>query len=491
MNAQVNTFAERVLLFGPYAFHVRQRQVLRHGQAVPMGGRALDILQALVERAGTVVSKEQVIEQVWPDSVVEAVNLRVHIAALRRALGDGRDGQRYIATVTHRGYSFVAEVIQAPLVAGLTSEAVPARHNLPASMTPLIGRDEAVAGLVRQFAVRRFVTLVGPAGVGKTRLACHVAERLAAQYRDGVWWLDCSSGDPREVVQALFSALQLPADGRPPLQALGQALAGRQCLLLIDSAECLPQACRQWIEQLLQAAPQLAVLATSRQPLYACGEWLQRVPGLALPSRAHARDPQQGMACAALQLWISRAQACQQGYVLREQDVPAVSEICRQLDGLPLAIELLAAQLEVFAVQGLQAQLGNSPWLLNLTRRTAVARHRSLAAALDWRHARLSEQECSLLQRLAIFALDFSLDAAARVLGDGEHAIDRLRNDVRRLEDKSLLVAVVSDGQTRYRLFNTVRLHGLARLQASGDYPALQARYERYMGYHREWMSVG
>lgn len=469
MNSRVNTFAESVLLFGPYAFHVRQRQVLLNGRALPMGGRALDILQVLVERAGSVVSKEQVIEQVWPDSVVEAVNLRVHIAALRRALGDGRDGQRYITTVTHRGYCFVAQVTQAPLLAGLAGEVMVVRHNLPAPVTPLIGRDEAVAGLLQRFSTHRFVTLMGPAGVGKTRLACRVAEHLTAHYRDGVWLVDCSSGDPRQVLQTLLSLLQLEADGQPPLDVLSQALAGRQCLLLIDSAECLPQACRQWVERLLDAAPQLAVLATSRQPLYARGEWLQRLPGLALPSRAQVRDPQQGMACAAVQLWISRAQACQQDYVLREQDLPAVSEICRQLDGLPLAIELLAAQLEMFTVQGLQAQLSNSQWLLNLTRRTSVARHQSLAAALDWRHARLSEQECNLLRRLAIFALDFSLEAAAGVVCDHDYAIDRLRNDVRRLEDKSLLVAVCSDGEARYRLFNTVRLHGLARLHAQGQ----------------------
>ncbi|GAB7532919.1 hypothetical protein PS3A_53350 [Pseudomonas sp. 3A(2025)] len=450
MNGQVNTFAEPVLLFGPYAFHVRQRQVLRNGRAVPMGGRALDILQVLVERAGTVVSKEQVIEQVWPASVVEAVNLRVHIAALRRALGGGRDGQRYIATVTHRGYSFIAEVTQAPLPAGSTTEGMIARHNLPASMTPLIGRDEAVAALVGQFSTRRFVTLVGPAGVGKTRLACHAAEQLAAQYRDGVWWVDCSSGEPLDALG----------------ESLSQALAGRHCLLLLDSAECLPPACRQRIEQLLETAPQLAVLATSRQPLYACGEWLQRVPGLAQPTRAQVRDPQQGMTCAAVQLWISRAQACQQGYVLREQDLPAVSEICRQLDGLPLAIELLAAQLEMFSVPGLQAQLNNSQWLLNLTRRTAVARHRSLAAALEWSHARLNERECNLLRRLAIFTQDFSLEAAACVVCDCDYTLDRLRQDLQRLEDRSLLVAVVSDGEARYRLFNTVRLHGMTRFQA-------------------------
>ncbi|MBD8574539.1 helix-turn-helix transcriptional regulator [Pseudomonas syringae] len=485
MNGQDITFAESalpeaVLLFGPYAFHVRQRQVLRHGQPVPMGGRALDILQVLVERAGTVVTKALIIEQVWPDSVVEAINLRVHIAALRRALRDGQDGERYIATVTHRGYSFTAPVVQVPGESTARGALAGVRHNLPACVTPLIGRDEAVSGLVRQFATRRFVTLTGPAGVGKTRLASRVAEALLPAYRDGVWQIDCSSGDPAQVLQALLTLLGLQACGQPPFGVVRQALAERQCLLVIDSAECLPQTCRQWIEQLLSGAPQLAVLVTSRQPLYAWGEWLQRVPGLAL----------QGRDCAAVQLWVSRAQACQPGYGLREQDLPAVIDICRQLDGLPLAIELLAAQLGVFAVAGLQRQLVNSQWLLSLTRRTAVARHQSLAAALDWRHVQLSKQECELLQHLAIFDAPFSLAAAARVVCDRGYDLDRLRSDLQRLEDRSLLVTVLDEGQARYRLYNTVRLHAQTQLRASGEYPAVLARYERYSDYRHDVMQV-
>lgn len=485
MKGQVITFAESalaesVLLFGPYAFHVRQRQVLRHGQPVSMGGRALDILQVLVEQAGAVVGKQQIIEQVWPDSVVEAINLRVHIAALRRALRDGQDGERYIATVTHRGYSFIAPVVQVPGERTATGEVGYARHNLPACVTPLIGRDEAVAGLVRQFATRRFVTLTGPAGVGKTRLASRVAEALMPAYRDGVWLVDCSSGDPAQVLQALLTLLQREAYGQPSFEVVCQALAERQCLLLIDSAECLPQTCRQWIEQLLNAAPHLAVLVTSRQPLYAWGEWLQHVPGLAL----------QGADCAAVKLWVSRAQASQPGYGLRDQDLPVVIDICRQLDGLPLAIELLAAHVGVFAVAGLQRQLANSQWLLNLTRRTAVARHQSLAAALDWSHAQLSKQECELLQRLALFATDFSLEAAASVVCDRRYSLDRLRNDVRRLEDRSLLVSVPDEGQVRYRLYNTVRLHAQTQLKASGEYQAVLARYERYSDYRHDLMQV-
>ncbi|MCO8164382.1 helix-turn-helix transcriptional regulator [Pseudomonas sp. 21LCFQ010] len=482
MNSLNNTSGDAVLLFGPYALHVRQRQVMRSGVALTLGGRALDILQVLVEQAGQVLSKQQIIEQVWPDSVVEEVNLRVHIAALRRALGGGRDGQRYIATVAQRGYSFVAQVSQGEDAGWSTGEVV-AQHNLPAMLTPLIGRNEQVASLARQLSARRLITLTGPAGVGKSRLACRVAELLVGHYRDGVWLLDCSSAAPEQLLEQLVALLQLEAAGRPALDVLGEALAVRQCLLIFDSAECLPHVCRQWGEGLLAQAPQLTILATSRQPLYARGEYCLPVPALEVPSRAAMHDRQQVLACSAVQLWVSRVQACQPDYRLREQDLSAVTEICRQLDGLPLAIELLASQLDVFALSGLRAQMSNGQWLLSLGRRTAVARHQSLGAALDWSHAHLSEQEQTLLRRLAIFALDFTWQAASAVVCCEDFGPDQLRNVLVLLEAKSLLTVRVDHQTVRYRLLNTVRVHALRRLQACGEYPALQVCYERYMGY--------
>lgn len=482
MNSQSNTSSEAVLLFGPYAFHVRQRQVMRNGVALTLGGRALDILQVLVEQAGSVVSKQQIIEQVWPNSVVEEVNLRVHIAALRRALGGGRGGQRYIATISQRGYSFVAEVSRTEDANWSTSEVV-AQHNLPATLTPLIGRNDEVASLARQLSTRRLMTLTGPAGVGKTRLAYRVAELLAGHYRDGVWLLDCASAEPAQVLEQLLALLQLDVAQRPALDVLGEALAQRQCLLIFDSAECLPHACRQWGETLLAQAPQLTILTTSRHPLYARGECCLRLAPLKLPSPAALHDSQQVMACSAVQLWVSRVQACQPGYRLREQDISAVADICRQLDGLPLAIELLAAQLDVFSLADLCVHMSNSQWLLSLGRRTAVARHQSLAAALDWSHAHLNDEERTLLRRLAIFARDFTWQAASAVVCCQSYGPDQLRNVLVLLEEKSLLTVVVGHKSVRYRLLNTVRIHALRRLQAGGDYPALQVCYERYTGY--------
>lgn len=189
----VNTAA--VLRFGPYAFHLRQRLILDGDRQLRMGGRALDILQLLVERAGQVVSKEQLIARIWPTSVVEEINLRVHIAALRRALGDGQDGQRYIVTVPQRGYSFIAPVhydsVPQAVFEGLQSP----QHNLPARLTPVTGRDALIGGMVRRLPLCRLMTVTGPAGVGKTTVALRVAELLLQHFRDGVWLVDLAQID--------------------------------------------------------------------------------------------------------------------------------------------------------------------------------------------------------------------------------------------------------------------------------------------------------
>ncbi|WNW13936.1 winged helix-turn-helix domain-containing protein [Pseudomonas sp. DTU_2021_1001937_2_SI_NGA_ILE_001] len=446
MNSLVALSAEAVLVFGPYVFNVRRRQVLRDGTPLPLGGRALDILHALVTRAGTVLSKQELIEQVWPDSVVEEVNLRVQIAALRRSLGGGRNGQRYIATVAPRGYSFIAPVSHAVETGKPGTDATCSLHNLPAALTPMIGRHAELAALAHQLAARRQITLVGPAGVGKSRLACRLAELRIGLYRDGVWLIDCATLGPGQ----LSSRLQT-------LWPAGTAQATLQGLLLLDSAECLSAECRQVLLQWCAAAPQLTLLATSRRPLNIPGEYLHRVSGL-----------EGGVQGAAVQLWISRAQACQPGYVLRDGELTVVADICQELDGLPLAIELLAAQLDVFSLTGLRAQMADPRWLFGLTRRTGIARQQSLAAALDWRHARLEEQQQRLLMGLAALPAVFTFASAACALCGADYAVEQLREGLLRLEEESLLVQVVDQQGGRYRLLQIVRLHALAGRQ---DWP--------------------
>ena len=476
--------SDTVLRFGRYAFHLRQRLILDGDQPLRMGGRALDILQLLVEHAGSVVSKEALIAHVWPTSVVEEINLRVHIAALRRALGDGQNEQRYIVNVPQRGYRFIAPVQRDLVGTPVLLEAVhKPKHNLPARLTPVTGRDSIVGSVVRQLPVRRLMTLVGPAGIGKTTVALRVAELLLQHYRDGVWMVDLATiDDPSQLVDHLSRTLELDVGGA--------ALAQRHALVVLDNCEHLLERCRAVVDDLLASAPRLSILATSREPLRAAGETLLRLPALTVPPPSALYSVAEAMGYSAVQLLVSRARARQQGFVLRQQDLKAAREICRRLDGLPLAIELAAAQIDALALVGVQAQLDNCFQLLSQGRRTAVPRHQNLKAALDWSYERLSPLEQTVLQRLAVFKMAFTLDAAIGVISCAVLRPTCLVEIVERLASKSLLSVEQGSGVTRYRFLNTTRTYALDKLEHSGHLRTFELRYSRYISRAR-WTSNG
>ncbi len=473
---------DALLRFGPYAFHLRQRLILDGDRPLRMGGRALDILQVLVERAGNVVSKDELIALVWPTSVVEEINLRVHIAALRRALADGQGGHRYIVNIPQRGYRFIAPVQRVLEGTSVSIDTVHKhQHNLPVRLTSVTGRDSLVGGVVRQLPVRRFMTLVGPAGVGKTTVALRVAEQLLQHYRDGVWIIDLAAiDDPARVVEYLIQTLELNGGV--------EALVPRHTLLVFDSCEHLLERCRTVVEALLVSAPRLSILATSREPLRAVGETVQRIPVLAVPPASVLHSVADAMGYSAVQLFVSRVRARQQGFVLREQDLKVVREICRRLDGLPLAIELAATQIDALALVGLHAQLDNCFQVLTQGRRTAVPRHQTLKAALDWSYERLSPLEQTVLQRLAVFKIAFTLHAATSVINCAVLRPTGLVEVVERLAAKSLLSVEQGGEVPRYRFLNTTRAYALEKLEHSGKLRVFEGRYARYIRRAR-WVS--
>ncbi|EJN33384.1 putative ATPase [Pseudomonas sp. GM80] len=462
MNSLNDLHAASVLRFGPFAFHLRQRLILEGDRQLRMGGRALDILQVLVERAGRVVRKEQLIALVWPTSVVEEINLRVHIAALRRALGDGENGQRYIVNVPQCGYSFVAPV-HGDSVAQVVFESLQApQHNLPARLTPVTGRDSLVGALVRQVPLCRLMSVTGPAGVGKSTVALRVAELLLQLFRDGVWLVDLALIDDH--TRLLDHVLQT-------LDTDVSTLATQHCLLVLDNCEHLREACKALTETLLGAAPRLSILATSREALQAHLETVQLLPPLSVPTSSALNSVEETMGYSAVQLFVSRARARQQGFCLREQDLLVIRDICRRLDGLPLAIELAAAQIDALALLGLQAQLGNC--LQWQGRRTAVPRHQTMQAALQWSYRSLSEPQQRVLQRLTVFKVGFTLEAALAVIAEanGQSIIEQLVH-------KSLLTVARGDGIAQYRMLHTTRLYAREKL-ISGDF---EHRHLHYLG---------
>lgn len=469
-----------VLRFGPYTFHVRQRLILNGDRPVRVGSRALDILHVLVERAGRVVSKEQLIAQVWPRSVVEEINLRVHIAALRRALGDGGNGQRYIVNVPQCGYSFIAPVHR-DSAAPQTPANVSPPHNLPARLTPVIGRDALVGSLMRHLPACRLLTITGPTGVGKSTVALRVAELLVQYFRHGVWHVDLAQiSDDSSLLEHC-------------LQRLGSDLAGlceRHVLLVLDNAEHQHAACKALVEHLLGAAPRMSILLTSREPLQVSSEVLKQLPPLSMPKPVAVDDIAEAMGCPAVQLFVSRARARQHDFQLRAQDVQPLREICRQLDGLPLAIELAAAQIDALGLVGLHAHVNNGLQVLSQGRRTAVPRHQSMQAALDCSYQRLSEPEQRVLQRLSVFKMPFTLEAALAVVSCTQLASSRLAAIITSLVHKSLLTEEGSGSACRYRMLNTTRRYAREQLERSGEGVELERRHARYVNQLRSHSGV-
>lgn len=447
MNPIIQQHAETVLQFGDFQFHPYKRLLLQGERPVRIGSRALDILQVLIARPGEIIAKEAIIAQVWGDTVVEEINLRVHIAALRRALGEGRTGERYIANVPLRGYGFVGMVEAQVLAAGqaLVSPVTP-EGRLPVMLMGLVGRDSLIRRLLAQLPHTRLLTLVAPGGMGKTSLAIHACERLAERY-GRIGFLDLSS-------EAQGTSLVERLAGFCGTDASASAL----CLL--DNCEHLAGACAGAVEQALRQSPGLTILATSREPLHAEGEHVLRLPPLDLPAH-NELSLAEALKYSAVQLFVLRAREVCYPLRLKPAQVPTIIEICRRLDGIPLALEIAARQVDILGLDGLMALLDSPVHLGMPGRRTAPARQQSLRATYDWSFSLLSAAEQQCLRLLARLGSAFSLEAAVDALGGSLLCQDCRFAAVCRLADKSLLQVEQGANGVRFRIPNTARTYML------------------------------
>ncbi len=468
--------------FGPYRLLAAQRLLLEGDQPVRLGSRAFDILASLVERAGEVVGKEELIARAWPKTYVEEANLKIQVSALRRALGDGQGGHRYVITVPGRGYNFVAPVrreepSRAPLPPTVAS--TPA-HNLPFAVTRMIGRGDAVAALVSRLSRQRLVTIVGTGGIGKTTIALAAAEHVMANYEHGVWLVDLAPiGDPRLVPSAVATVLGLETRTEDPLPALVAALRDKRMLLLLDNCEHVIDTTAGLAAAFLGGAPGVSILATSREPLGATGESEYHLGPLGLPRASLTLTAAEAATFPSVQLFVERVTAIIEDFALTDANAPAVAQICRRLDGLPLAIELAAPRVEVLGVEGLAARLDDSLPLLGTRRRAVTPRHRTMRAVADWSYGLLSGDEQPFFRALGIFKGVFTVEAAAAVpmdAADTREAIDRLAD----LVAKSLVVADVSGNKPRFRLFDTTRAYAIEKLDESGDRERIARRHAVY-----------
>ena len=474
---------ERAICFGSFRLLLGQRLLLEGNKPLRLGSRALDILIALVERPGDLVSKEELIARVWPNTFVEPANLTVHIAALRRALGDGRRGNRYIVNVPGRGYCFVAPVNMSEKLRPSSLEllVVEHAHNLPATNTRLIGRENVVAGLSARFSRDRFLTIVGPGGIGKTSVALAVAEELLANYKHGIWLIDLALvGNPVLVPTALASALGLEVRAENFLPRLIANLWDKQMLLVLDNCEHVIAAAAALAAEVLRGAPGVHVLATSREPFRVEGEWVYRLPPLQSPPVATGISAEEALRFPAVQLFVERTAAALGDYVLSDADAPIVADICLKLDGIPLALEFAAARVNCFGIGGLAARLEDRLSLLINGRRTALPRQQTMRATLDWSYGLLTNAQQMILRRLSIFPGEFTLRAAGAVIPDDTYSSSEIIDQVTELIAKSLVAAEMGDVEPRLRLLETTRVYALAKLVESGEHNAVARRNAEY-----------
>jgi predicted ATPase/DNA-binding winged helix-turn-helix (wHTH) protein len=475
--------SERAISFGPFRLVPTQRLLLEDDNPVRVGSRALDILTALVERPGELVGKDELMARVWRGTLVEEGNLKFQVGALRRALGDGRGGRRYIATSAGQGYRFVApvSVAQAPAAAPLPAAPTRQNHHLPQQLTRLIGRADAVARIVARLERHRMLSIVGPGGIGKTSVALAVAEASVNAYEHGAWFVDLAPlADARLVPSAVAQVLGFDIRSDDPVPGLVGALRDRRLLLVLDNCEHVIETAAALAAAILRGAAGVHILATAREPLRIEGEHGQRLPPLSSGFPSDHLGAAEALAFPAVELFVARAAERLGEFELTDENAPLVAEICRKLDGIPLAIELAAARVESFGVRGLATHLDDRFRLLTSGRRSGPPRHRTLRAALDWSYEVLSEPERAVLRRLGIFMGGFTLDAACAVAADPGLLKGDVIDAVAELAEKSLAVVEATETEPRLRLLETTRAYALERLAESGEWGAVARRHAEY-----------
>ena len=456
---------------GAIEIDATQRQVLIDGAPARIGARAFAVLLALLERRERVVSKQELMDVVWPKLVVEENNLLVHMVALRKLLGP-----QAITTIPGRGYRFslAVDAVNGARLADSVRSPLDLRGNLPPS-PPLFGRTDdlhAIEALLREHPV---VSIVGAAGIGKTRLALAAAVSTYCEFPDGRWWAELAPiTDGTQVANAIAATLgvQLPP-GRSPAEALGAALSSRNLLVVLDNGEHLADDVAALVDVLRARAPDVRLVVTSQELLKCRDEQVYRLGALAVPAIAQVEDAAEFGAVA---LFVERAHAVDSRFRLASDNVSVVVDICRRLDGIPLAIELAAARVPLLGVHGLHARLNQMFDVLTGGARMKLRRHQTLRAALDWSHGLLSTDEQTVFRRLGVFAGGFALELAQQVVSD--ERIDQwlVLDLLGRLIDKSLVIAQ-GDAEPRYRLLETTRAFALEQLARAGESEATLRRH--------------
>jgi predicted ATPase/DNA-binding winged helix-turn-helix (wHTH) protein len=469
---------------GPWEVDLGRRELRSGGVPVPIGGRAFEIMEAMVQSAGELVTKDKLMDRVWPGAIIEENTLHVHMSAVRKALGPDRG---MLNTVSGRGYrllgSWTIRPESAPaepaVLDPVRSSVQPLTTNLPAATSDLIGRSAAVQELQDLLSAYRVVTLTGPGGIGKTALMLAAARGMLPIFGGDGWLVELASLlDPGLVPSAVAGVLGLKLVGdQISSESVARAIGSQKLLLILDNCEHLIDAAAKLAEIVVRQCPGTTVLATSREVLRIDGEYVYRVPPLNVPPEQGV-EPSDVLKHAAVQLLLVRARALGADFVPDGENLGAIAAICRRLDGIPLAIEFAAARVATLGAPQVAAMLDNRFGLLTGGRRTALPRHQTLRAALDWSYDLLPPTEAAALRRLAVFAGDFSLNAAMAAAGDLGPA--PIVDHIAELVAKSLIVADFRGEVAQYRLLDTTRLYALEKLRGGAEHRDVARRHAEY-----------
>lgn len=478
-----------MIQIGTLLVNFEQREIRQNGRAVRIGARAFDILDVLYRASGGIVSKDAIMDAVWPGVIVEENRLQVHIAALRKMFGADRE---LIKTVPGRGYLLVSENrhARAPQQHG-----GPLAHGagLPACAATLVGREAEVAQLVERLGQASVVTLIGAGGIGKTCLAVHVARAMRDRFGEPVCFVELAKASTRDaVLKTLALALRIDASDEYLTQdSLADVMANAPCVLVLDNAEHVIDVVASLVEALAARNQALRVLVTSREPLHIWAESVFRVEPLAVPASGSSAEAT--LAHSAVELFLSRARSVAPDCGADDNTTQLVGEICRRLEGLPLAIELAAARVATLGVEGVASRLDDRLNLLTGGLRSALPRHQTLRATFDWSYTLLDTNSRMLFRRLGFFAGAFTFDAVCTVATEPDMPIASVISSLSELAAKSLLSVEFCGAIAQYRLTESTRAYAMEKLRDEGEVQRIATRHMHYLQERIEHgkMSVG
>lgn len=486
---QSQVLAHEKFVFGTFEVSTYRRDVRRDGRVVEISARAFDLLIVLLRRSGQVISKTELLDEVWPGMTVEPNNLEVCVSALRKIFESSAFASGPIVTVRGRGYCFVEPVRTLhnageidPPAAVVSQQQQPERRISPRSfyrpLTTFVGRRDELALIRERLMARRFVTLIGPGGVGKTRLAQEIGFAVSGDLADGVAFADFSEATTlQSVLEILSSQLQIGSDRRKIDAAICAASIGdKDVLLILDTCDRVFEAVATLVGYLIGHCPRLLILTTSRRRLGVPGEVIVEVKPLATPDAAAAISASEALKSPAVALFVDLATTTVTSFALDDSNLADVIALCSMLDGLPAAIGLAVPLLKVLTPAALAQCVERRPQVLNDPNRAVPVRHRTLRGLVDWSFQSLSEQEKTLIRRLAIFSGRIPLAMVREILFDNEVDRDDVLMMMLALAEKSLLDVELDRTETHFRMLRVVRTYGLAKLAEAGE----QEIYRRF-----------